>query len=83
MVKSMATWLNRVLAMAIQDQTLLFQYFSETYDAVIDAAKTRGDYDQGITSLQAKRVSIAKRETIHTDPFGALPAHMHVRNLVC
>ena len=46
MKEKVSAWLNRVLAMTLEDQELLFRYFSETLDAVILAAKSRGDYDQ-------------------------------------
>ena len=60
-------WLNRVLAMTLEDQQLLFQYFSNTLDAVIRFAMSRGEYDQGIMSVKASSVTIDKQSTIHTD----------------
>jgi hypothetical protein len=60
-------WLNRVLAMTLEDQELLFRYFSDTHDAIILAAKSRGEYDQGITSVKATSVTIQEQDIIHTD----------------
>lgn len=62
-----STWLNRVLAMTLEDQELIFQYFSNTLEAVIRAEKSRGDYDQGIMSVKASSVTIEKQTVIHTD----------------
>jgi len=44
--QKVSTWLNRVLTMTLEDQELLFRYFSDTHDATILAAKSRGEYDQ-------------------------------------
>lgn len=69
-VGKVSTWLNRVLALTLQDQALLFEYFSDTLEAVIQAAKSSGEYDHGITSLKANSVVIASQTAIHNDPSG-------------
>lgn len=53
--------------MNLRDQQLLFQYFTDTYDATITAAKSRGQYDVGITSIHAKRILLKEKEAIHTE----------------
>ena len=53
--------------MTLEDQELIFEYFSNTLDAVTMAAKSRGEYDQGITSIKASSVTVAKQSVIHTD----------------
>lgn len=53
--------------MNLEDQELIFQYFSNTLEAVIRAEKSRGDYDQGIMSVKASSVTIDKQSVIHTD----------------
>ena len=63
----MAKWLNRVLAMTLDDQALLFRYFSDTMDAIILAARSRGEYDLGIQSVQASSITIQDQKVIHTD----------------
>jgi len=65
--QKVSTWLNRVLTMTLEDQELLFRYFSDTHDATILAAKSRGEYDQGITSIKGTSVAIEEQEVIHTD----------------
>lgn len=67
MSSKVPTWLNRVLAMTLEDQDLIFTYFTNTLDAVIRAAKSRGEYDQGIMSVKASSVTIEKQDVIHTD----------------
>lgn len=71
MTRKVSTWLNRVLALSLRDQELLFKYFSDTYDVAIQAAKSRGEYDHGITSLQASAVKVVESTAIHTDKSGA------------
>lgn len=41
-------FLNRILGMEVQQQNALFQYFSDTLNAVIQNAKKNGRYDMGI-----------------------------------
>ena len=65
--KKVAKWLNRVLAMTLEDQALLFRYFSDTMDAIILAARSRGEYDLGIQSVQASSITVQDQKVIHTD----------------
>lgn len=41
-------FLNRILGMEVHQQNALFQYFSDTLNAVIQNAKKNGRYDMGI-----------------------------------
>lgn len=41
-------FLNRILGMEVQQQNALFQYFSDTLNAVVLNAKKNGRYDMGI-----------------------------------
>lgn len=79
MSTKVSTWLNRVLAMGLEDQDLLFSYFSATLDAVIRLAQSKGEYDQGIMSLKASSVTVEKQEAIHSDKNsgGTAPATPH------
>ena len=67
-VKSVPTFLNRVLAMGMDDQELIFKYFSATMDALIAAAKSTGRFEHGPITLQASGVSVARRDIIHQEP---------------
>lgn len=67
MVKSVPTFLNRVLAMGMDDQELIFRYFSNTMDALIAAAKSTGKYEHGPITLQASGVEIARRQIVHRE----------------
>ena len=73
MSTKVSTWLNRVLAMTLEDQDLIFQYFSSTLDAVVRAAKSRGEYDQGIMSVKAASVTIQRQSDIHTERLSGGP----------
>lgn len=48
-------FLNRILGMEVQQQNALFQYFSDTLNAVVQNAKKNGRYDMGILGKR-KRV---------------------------
>ncbi|XP_051541767.1 protein strawberry notch homolog 1-like isoform X1 [Myxocyprinus asiaticus] len=58
-------FLNRILGMEVQQQNALFQYFSDTLNAVIQNAKKSGRYDMGILDLgsgdeKVKKVDVKK-----------------------
>ena len=44
----MSKFLNRILGLEVELQNAIFQYFSDTLDAVIKQAKKLGRYDLGI-----------------------------------
>ncbi len=67
-VKSVPTFLNRVLAMGMDDQELIFRYFSNTMDALIASAKSTGRYEHGPINLQASGVEVARRQIVHREP---------------
>ncbi|XP_042335737.1 protein strawberry notch homolog 2 isoform X2 [Sceloporus undulatus] len=48
---SITKFLNRILGLEVQKQNLLFQYFSDTFDYLIDRDKKDGKYDMGILDL--------------------------------
>ncbi|XP_062869793.1 protein strawberry notch homolog 1 isoform X2 [Trichomycterus rosablanca] len=58
-------FLNRILGMEVQQQNALFQYFSDTLNAVIQNAKRNGRYDMGILDLgsgdeKVKKMNVKK-----------------------
>ena len=42
----MSKFLNRILGMKVERQNLLFRYFADTLNAIINQAKRSGKYDQ-------------------------------------
>ncbi|XP_077318040.1 protein strawberry notch homolog 1 isoform X3 [Lithobates pipiens] len=53
-------FLNRILGMAVHQQNALFQYFSDTLNAVIQNAKKNGRYDMGILDLGSGDEKVCK-----------------------
>ncbi|KAK2492953.1 hypothetical protein MC885_018460 [Smutsia gigantea] len=45
---SITKFLNRILGLEVHKQNALFQYFSDTFDHLIEADKKEGKYDMGI-----------------------------------
>lgn len=45
---SITKFLNRILGLEVHKQNLLFQYFSDTFDYLIERDKKDGKYDMGI-----------------------------------
>ncbi|XP_028627369.1 protein strawberry notch homolog 2 isoform X2 [Grammomys surdaster] len=48
---SITKFLNRILGLEVQKQNALFQYFSDTFDHLIQIDKKEGRYDMGILDL--------------------------------
>ncbi|KAK4336681.1 hypothetical protein RND71_044107 [Anisodus tanguticus] len=52
--QQLSKFLNRLLGMKVKVQNALFQYFTETMDAIIKQARRLGRYDQGIMDLTSE-----------------------------
>ncbi|XP_044527645.1 protein strawberry notch homolog 2 [Gracilinanus agilis] len=48
---SITKFLNRILGLEVHKQNTLFQYFSDTFDYLIEKDKKEGKYDMGILDL--------------------------------
>ena len=57
-------FLNRLLGLPLREQTLLFDTFSATLAAVVEAARRDGKYDEGIADLSGAAVSLADPEAL-------------------
>ena len=54
----MNKFLNRLLGLEVELQNALFQYFSDTLDAVIKRAKKLGRYDLGIMGMFGLKLDV-------------------------
>ena len=59
-------FLNRILALRIAMQNLLFVVFEQLLDARIEAAVTSGTYDIGVETLTAESFRVVERRTVYT-----------------
>ena len=62
------TFLNRLLALAIDLQGVLFTAFERLLNAKIEGAIASGSYDVGLETLQAESFIVTDRRTIHVHP---------------
>nr|WP_261370971.1 strawberry notch family protein [Sphingobium sp. B2] len=62
------TFLNRMLALTVTMQNLLFEAFEGLLTARIEQAKASGNYEIGLETLQAESFRIASRTVIYTHP---------------
>jgi predicted RNA methylase len=62
------TFLNRLLALTIDLQGVLFTAFEQLLNARIEGAISNGTYDVGLETLRAESFVVADRRTIYTHP---------------
>ena len=62
------TFLNRLLALTIDLQNVLFIAFEQLLTARIEGAIASGTYDVGLETLRAESFAITDRRTIYTHP---------------
>uniref|UniRef100_A0A8C9FEB3 Protein strawberry notch homolog 2 n=1 Tax=Pavo cristatus TaxID=9049 RepID=A0A8C9FEB3_PAVCR len=53
---SITKFLNRILGLEVDKQNMLFQYFSDTFDYLIEKDKKEGKYDMGILGKEERDV---------------------------
>jgi predicted RNA methylase len=62
------TFLNRLLALTIDLQNILFAAFEQLLAARIEGAIASGSYDVGLETLTAESFTVTSRKTIYTHP---------------
>ncbi len=62
------TFLNRLLALTIELQSVLFTAFEQLLDAKVQGAIASGVYDIGLETLTAESFVVTDRKTIYTHP---------------
>ena len=62
------TFLNRLLALTIELQGVLFTVIEQLLNAKVEGAIASGVYDVGLETLQAESFIVADRRTIYTHP---------------
>ena len=62
------TFLNRLLALTIDLQNILFTAFEQLMNARIEGAIASGSYDAGLETLTAESFIVTERRTIYTHP---------------
>jgi hypothetical protein len=61
-------FLNRVLALQVDEQNALFDYFADLFDQTVRYAKANGTYDEGVTDIRALAIRVGKPPVlVHTD----------------
>ena len=62
------TFLNRLLALTIEMQGILFTAFERLLEARIEGAMASGTYDLGLETLRAESFRVTDRQVIYTHP---------------
>ena len=64
-------FLNRMLALRIDMQNLLFGVFTDILDGIVEQAKAKGSFDVGVETLRAERFEIVERRSVFSHDSGA------------
>ena len=70
------TFLNRMLALTICMQNLLFEAFEQLLAARIEGAIAAGIYDKGLETLSADSMTVKDRKLIYTHPVTDAQTHL-------
>ena len=70
------TFLNRMLALTIAMQNVLFETFEELLAARIEGALAAGVYDKGLETLTADRMTLKDRKLVYTHPVTGAQSHL-------
>ena len=70
------TWLNRLLALRIETQNLLFEVFEQLMTAKIEGAIAAGSYDKGLETITAESIVVTDRRTVYTHPVSGAQSHV-------
>ncbi|MGJ4927153.1 strawberry notch-like NTP hydrolase domain-containing protein [Bradyrhizobium sp. HKCCYLS2038] len=70
------TFLNRLLALTIELQNILFTVFEQLLATRIEGAIASGTYDAGLETLRAESFVIKERRTIYTHPATGAETHL-------
>ena len=70
-------FLNRVLALCVDEQNAMFDYFVELFEQTIRFAKANGTFDEGVQDIKAKAIRLgATPRVVHQDELtGAKTTH--------
>ncbi|MEP9390007.1 strawberry notch-like NTP hydrolase domain-containing protein [Mesorhizobium sp. KR9-304] len=70
------TWLNRLLALRIETQNLLFEAFEQLMTAKVEGAIAAGNYDKGLETITAESIVVTERRTVYTHPVSGAQSHV-------
>ncbi|WP_155276019.1 strawberry notch family protein, partial [Agrobacterium tumefaciens] len=70
------TFLNRMLALTITMQNVLFEAFEQLLAARIEGAIAAGIYDQGLETITADSMTVTERRLIYTHPVTGARSHL-------
>lgn len=65
---AITTFLNRLLALTIELQGVLFSAFEQLLTARIEGAIASGTYDAGLETLRAESFTVTDRQVVYTHP---------------
>jgi hypothetical protein len=70
------TFLNRLLALTIELQNILFTVFEQLLAARIEGAIASGIYDAGLETLRAESFVVKERRSVYTHPATGAETHL-------
>ncbi|WP_192248019.1 strawberry notch family protein [Mesorhizobium caraganae] len=70
------TWLNRLLALRIETQNLLFEVFEQLMTAKVEGAIAAGSFDKGLETIAAESIVVTDRRTVYMHPVSGAQSYV-------
>ncbi|MER8962711.1 strawberry notch family protein [Mesorhizobium sp. M0701] len=70
------TWLNRLLALRIETQNLVFEVFEQLMAGRIEGAIAAGNYDKGLETITAESIVVTDRRAVYSHPVSGAQSHV-------
>jgi hypothetical protein len=66
--RNVPRFLNRILALEVEPQNALFNYFADLFDQTVRYAKATGTFDEGVTDIKALAIRVGRPPAVvHRD----------------
>jgi hypothetical protein len=76
--RNVPRFLNRILALGVEEQNALFDYFAELFDQTVSYAKANGTFDAGVTDIKALAIRATKpARIVHIDSVTGAETILH------
>lgn len=78
-LRNVSLFLNRILALEVDEQNEIFQGFYDTFERAMDIAISQGTVDMGLENYKADKIEVKDEKVVREDPSGANTVYVQMR----